>query len=153
MTQELIANVLRCEDPADRDTARKLPDEGAIRYTRGLIEVLNRGAHDAQVASATRCSIAKAIAISCVVDSVAERHGEILLRMTGSSTRFASHGHKHHAAAIDATSPAPDCLAERRQFAATVLPVCFGSCYRHVAASLLLRRLPLPRACGHCVIV
>lgn len=70
-----------------------------------------------------------------------------------SSTRFASHRHKHHAAAIDATSLAPDCLAERRQFAATVLRVSFGSRYRHIAASLLLRRLRLSRACGHCVIV
>ncbi|WP_183733692.1 hypothetical protein [Paraburkholderia sp. WP4_3_2] len=71
----------------------------------------------------------------------------------GSSTRFASHWHKHHAAAVDATSPAPDCLAERRQFTATVLRVSFGSCYRHVAASLLLRWLALPRMCSDCVIV
>ncbi|MFC5428000.1 hypothetical protein ACFPTO_04130 [Paraburkholderia denitrificans] len=69
------------------------------------------------------------------------------------ASTLASHRHKHHAATVDAASLAPDCLAERRQFAATVLRVRFSSGYRHVAASLLLRCLPLSRACGHCVIV
>ncbi|WP_327796246.1 hypothetical protein, partial [Paraburkholderia tropica] len=69
------------------------------------------------------------------------------------ASTLASHRHKRHAATVDAASMAPDCLAERRQFAATVLRVRFGSGYRHVAASLLLRCLPLSRACGHCVIV
>jgi hypothetical protein len=76
----------------------------------------------------------------------------VLLRGRTSRHRWRRTG-THHAATVDAASLAPDCLAERRQFAATVLRVRFSSGYRHVAASLLLRCLPLTHACGHCVIV
>lgn len=49
MTQELIANMLGVRRAGVTETARKLQDEGVIRYTRGLIEVLNRRALEAQV--------------------------------------------------------------------------------------------------------
>jgi CRP-like cAMP-binding protein len=49
MTQELIANMLGVRRAGVTETARKLQDDGVIRYTRGLIEVLNRRALEAQV--------------------------------------------------------------------------------------------------------
>ena len=49
MTQELIANMLGVRRAGVTETAQKLQDEGVIRYTRGLIEVLNRRALEAQV--------------------------------------------------------------------------------------------------------
>jgi CRP-like cAMP-binding protein len=49
MTQELIANMLGVRRAGVTETARKLQEDGVIRYTRGLIEVLNRRALEAQV--------------------------------------------------------------------------------------------------------
>ncbi|PXW28600.1 Crp/Fnr family transcriptional regulator [Paraburkholderia caballeronis] len=54
MTQELIANMLGVRRAGVTETARKLQDEGIIRYTRGLIEVLDRGALEAQVCECYR---------------------------------------------------------------------------------------------------
>lgn len=49
MTQELIANMLGVRRAGVTETAKRLQEDGIIRYTRGLIEVLNRGALEAQV--------------------------------------------------------------------------------------------------------
>ena len=49
MTQELIANMLGVRRAGVTETARKLQDDGAIRYSRGLIEVVDRRALEAQV--------------------------------------------------------------------------------------------------------
>ncbi|WP_425274006.1 Crp/Fnr family transcriptional regulator [Paraburkholderia lacunae] len=49
MTQELIANMLGVRRAGVTETARKLQDDGVIRYNRGLIEVLNRRALEVQV--------------------------------------------------------------------------------------------------------
>ena len=49
MTQELIANMLGVRRAGVTETARKLQDDGVIRYNRGFIEVLNRPALEAQV--------------------------------------------------------------------------------------------------------
>ncbi|WP_258002199.1 Crp/Fnr family transcriptional regulator [Burkholderia sp. WAC0059] len=49
MTQELIANMLGVRRAGVTETAHKLQDSGIIRYTRGLIEVLDRRALEAQV--------------------------------------------------------------------------------------------------------
>jgi CRP-like cAMP-binding protein len=49
MTQELIANMLGVRRASVTETAKKLQDDGAIRYNRGLIEVLDRKALEAQV--------------------------------------------------------------------------------------------------------
>ncbi len=54
MTQELIANMLGVRRAGVTETARKLQDEGVIRYTRGLIEVLDRHALEAQVCECYR---------------------------------------------------------------------------------------------------
>lgn len=54
MTQELIANMLGVRRAGVTETAKKLQDEGVIRYTRGLIEVLNRRALEAQVCECYR---------------------------------------------------------------------------------------------------
>ncbi|MFT4438737.1 Crp/Fnr family transcriptional regulator [Caballeronia sp. 15715] len=49
MTQELIANMLGVRRAGVTETARKLQEDGAIRYSRGLIEVVDRHALEAQV--------------------------------------------------------------------------------------------------------
>jgi len=49
MTQELIANMLGVRRAGVTETAKKLHDDGAIRYSRGLIEVVDRRALEAQV--------------------------------------------------------------------------------------------------------
>jgi CRP-like cAMP-binding protein len=49
MTQELIANMLGVRRAGVTETARKLQEDGAIRYSRGLIEVVDRRALEAQV--------------------------------------------------------------------------------------------------------
>lgn len=49
MTQELIANMLGVRRAGVTETAKKLQEDGVIRYTRGLIEVLDRTALEAQV--------------------------------------------------------------------------------------------------------
>jgi CRP-like cAMP-binding protein len=49
MTQELIANMLGVRRAGVTETAKKLQDDGAIRYSRGLIEVVDRRALEAQV--------------------------------------------------------------------------------------------------------
>jgi CRP-like cAMP-binding protein len=49
MTQELIANMLGVRRASVTETARKLQDDGAIRYSRGLIEVVDRRRLEAQV--------------------------------------------------------------------------------------------------------
>jgi len=54
MTQELIANMLGVRRAGVTETARKLQDDGAIRYSRGLIEVVDRRALEAQVCECYR---------------------------------------------------------------------------------------------------
>ena len=49
MTQELIANMLGVRRAGVTETARKLQNDGAIRYSRGLIEVADSRALEAQV--------------------------------------------------------------------------------------------------------
>jgi CRP-like cAMP-binding protein len=49
MTQELIANMLGVRRTSVTETTRKLEDDGAIRYTRGNIEIVNRRALEARV--------------------------------------------------------------------------------------------------------
>ena len=49
MTQELIANMLGVRRAGVTETAKKLQDDGAIRYSRGLIEVVDRRALETQV--------------------------------------------------------------------------------------------------------
>jgi len=49
MIQELIANMLGVRRAGVTETARKLQEDGAIRYSRGLIEVVDRRALEAQV--------------------------------------------------------------------------------------------------------
>ena len=49
MTQELIANMLGVRRAGVTETAKKLQADGAIRYSRGLIEVVDRRALEAQV--------------------------------------------------------------------------------------------------------
>jgi CRP-like cAMP-binding protein len=49
MTQELIANMLGVRRTSVTETTQKLQDEGAIRYTRGNIKVVNRRALEARV--------------------------------------------------------------------------------------------------------
>jgi len=54
MTQELIANMLGVRRAGVTETAKKLQDDGVIRYNRGVIEVLNRPALEAQVCECYR---------------------------------------------------------------------------------------------------
>lgn len=49
MPQELIANMLGVRRAGVTETAKKLQEDGVIRYNRGLIEVLDRHALEAQV--------------------------------------------------------------------------------------------------------
>lgn len=49
MTQELIANMLGVRRTSVTETTQKLQDEGAIRYTRGNIKVVDRSALEARV--------------------------------------------------------------------------------------------------------
>lgn len=44
MTQELIANMLGVRRASVTETARKLQEAGLIRYSRGVIEVIDRAA-------------------------------------------------------------------------------------------------------------
>jgi CRP-like cAMP-binding protein len=54
MTQELIANMLGVRRAGVTETAKRLQDDGVIRYTRGLIEVLDRKALEARVCECYR---------------------------------------------------------------------------------------------------
>ncbi|MFT4511107.1 Crp/Fnr family transcriptional regulator [Caballeronia sp. 15711] len=49
MTQELIANMLGVRRAGVTETAKKLQDDGVIRYSRGLIEVMDRRVLEEQV--------------------------------------------------------------------------------------------------------
>jgi CRP-like cAMP-binding protein len=49
MTQELIANMLGVRRASVTETAQKLQDEGAIKYTRGSIKVIDRRVLESQV--------------------------------------------------------------------------------------------------------
>ena len=48
MTQELVADMLGVRRASVTEVAKKLQDEGVIRYKRGAIEVLNRGLLEAE---------------------------------------------------------------------------------------------------------
>jgi CRP-like cAMP-binding protein len=74
MTQELIANMLGVRRAGVTETAKKLQDAGIIRYTRGLIEVIDRPGLEAQV---------------CECYRVVKRESDRLLDLSAPSLKYA----------------------------------------------------------------